>query len=444
MTRGGGSGSRRGRGSRDPGAVRRGWAPLAPPCEAPTRPGTRPPRRSRAGLRRVAAAAAAAMSPGKPGAGGAGTRRTGGRRRRRRRRLEAVTQAPGLGRTAGPGSRVPGTFQGARGMKPAAREARPPPRSPGLRWALPPLLLLLRLGQVSRRVVGAGAGVVVAGAGGREEGGAPGLEAPAPARARPDCGIGADGRGGVGGLRVPGALPSWRPASRAGDPALSPAPASPKEGGGLGGPGWGDPEPRRGRPPRGLQAVSGPAQPRAGHIWRARARLARPERPEGACLRGAPTAEPGRPGGAAADLRPGLRGPRGGAEGPRPAGSPGRGRGRGGWWARRGASGPRALLLGKVAAPGEGGFSQACLRATVLLPEKLPAFPGCLIRALWAPAFPTPPPSPPPRALFSSFAFQIMRCLAFWRSIPLKSAVSPSWCSHRVRQGSRAMSPFHR
>lgn len=90
-----------------------------------------------------------------------------------------------------------------------------------------------------------------------------------------------------------------------------------------------------------------------------------------------------------------------------------------------------ALLLGKVAAPGEGGPSQACLRATVLLPEKLPAFPGCLIRALWAPAFPTPP-----CALFSSFAFQIMLCLAFWRSIPLKSAVSPSWCSQGVRQGS--------
>uniref|UniRef100_A0A8P0NP06 Receptor-type tyrosine-protein phosphatase eta n=1 Tax=Canis lupus familiaris TaxID=9615 RepID=A0A8P0NP06_CANLF len=33
-------------------------------------------------------------------------------------------------------------------MKRAAREARPPPRSPGLRWALPPLLLLLRLGQM--------------------------------------------------------------------------------------------------------------------------------------------------------------------------------------------------------------------------------------------------------------------------------------------------------
>lgn len=161
MTRGGGSGSRRSRRSRDQGAARGGWAPLAPPREAPARPGTRPSRGSRARLRRVAAtaAAAAAMSPGKPGAGGAGTRRTGWRRRRRRRRLEAATRAPGLGRTAGPDSRVPGTFQGARGMKRAAREARPPPRSPGLRWALPPLLLLLRLGQVSGRVgPGAGAG----------------------------------------------------------------------------------------------------------------------------------------------------------------------------------------------------------------------------------------------------------------------------------------------
>ncbi|XP_508422.6 receptor-type tyrosine-protein phosphatase eta isoform X2 [Pan troglodytes] len=147
MTRGGGSGSSRG--SRDRGAARWGWAPLAPPREAPARSGTRPPRGSRARLRRVAAAAAAAaMSPGKPGAGGAGTRRTGWRRRRRRRRQEAATTVPGLGRTAGPDSRVRGTFQGARGMKPAAREARLPPRSPGLRWALPLLLLLLRLGQI--------------------------------------------------------------------------------------------------------------------------------------------------------------------------------------------------------------------------------------------------------------------------------------------------------
>ncbi|XP_070284115.1 receptor-type tyrosine-protein phosphatase eta [Myotis yumanensis] len=88
------------------------------------------------------------MSRGKPGAGGAGTRRTGWRRRRRRRWLEAAIGAPRLGRTAGPDSRGPGTFQGARGMKPAAREARPPRRSPGLRWALPLLLLLCRLGQI--------------------------------------------------------------------------------------------------------------------------------------------------------------------------------------------------------------------------------------------------------------------------------------------------------
>ncbi|XP_069326670.1 receptor-type tyrosine-protein phosphatase eta [Eulemur rufifrons] len=150
MTRGGGSGSSRSRGSRDPDAAREGWAPLAPPREAPARSGTRPPRGSRARLRRVAAAAAAAaMSPGKPGAGGAATRRTGWRRRRRRRRQEEAITVPGLRRTAGPDPRVPGTIQGARGMKPAAREARLPQRSPGLRWALPLLLLLLlRQGQM--------------------------------------------------------------------------------------------------------------------------------------------------------------------------------------------------------------------------------------------------------------------------------------------------------
>ncbi|XP_051039766.1 translation initiation factor IF-2-like [Phodopus roborovskii] len=145
MTRGGGRGSSRGRGSREPGATRGGWASLAPPREAPACLGPRPLRAKRARLRRVAAAAAAAMSPGKPGAGGAGTRRTGWRRRRRRRWPEAETREPGFGHTAG---RVPGTFQGAQGMKPAALETRSPPRSPGLRWALLPLLLLLRLGQV--------------------------------------------------------------------------------------------------------------------------------------------------------------------------------------------------------------------------------------------------------------------------------------------------------
>ncbi|XP_053529058.1 receptor-type tyrosine-protein phosphatase eta isoform X2 [Artibeus jamaicensis] len=146
MTRRGGSGSRRSRGSRDPVAAHGGWAPLAPPREAPARPGTGPLRDRCAGPSR--GAAAAAMSPGKPGAGGAGTRRTGWRRRRRRRWLQAASGAPGLGRTAGPDSRGPDTFQSARGMKPAAREARPPRRPSRLRWALPPLLLLCRLGQI--------------------------------------------------------------------------------------------------------------------------------------------------------------------------------------------------------------------------------------------------------------------------------------------------------
>ncbi|XP_045433368.1 receptor-type tyrosine-protein phosphatase eta isoform X2 [Pipistrellus kuhlii] len=148
MTRRAGSGSRRSRrGSRGPVAAHRGWAPLAPPRGSPARPGTRPSRDRLVGP--GLEAAAAAMSRGKPGAGGAGTRRTGWRRRRRRRRLEAaIAGAPRLGRTAGPDSRGPGALQGARGMKPAAREARPPRRSPGLRWALPPLLLLCRLGQI--------------------------------------------------------------------------------------------------------------------------------------------------------------------------------------------------------------------------------------------------------------------------------------------------------
>ncbi|XP_036883836.1 receptor-type tyrosine-protein phosphatase eta [Sturnira hondurensis] len=146
MTRRGGSGSRRSRGSRDPVAAHGGWAPLAPPREALARPGTGPLRDRCAGPSR--GAAAAAMSPGKPGAGGAGTRRTGWRRRRRRRWLQAASGAPGLGRTAGPDSRGRDTFQSARGMKPAAREARPPRRSSRLRWALPPLLLLCRLGQI--------------------------------------------------------------------------------------------------------------------------------------------------------------------------------------------------------------------------------------------------------------------------------------------------------
>lgn len=290
MTRGGGSGSRWSRRSRDQGAARGGWAPLAPPREAPARPGTRPSRGSRARLRRVAAAAAAAaaMSPGKPGAGGAGTRRTGWRRRRRRRRLEAATRAPGLGRTAGPDSRVPGTFQGARGMKRAAREARLPPRSPGLRWALPPLLLLLRLGQVSGPV-GPGAGV----GGGRARRVGAGLASPAPARVCPVGGVCGRWRG-ARGLRAPPLEGGSQEPSQPRAPATEPLPRCSVQRGGIRGPGV--PVASQWKPPRWLQAVSGPALPRAGHIWPARARLARPRLPEGACLRRALVAERGRPG----------------------------------------------------------------------------------------------------------------------------------------------------
>lgn len=74
-----------------------------------------------------------------------------------------------------------------------------------------------------------------------------GLAAPAPARVRPACGD----RGRWRGVRVLGAPRCWRPASRAGDRALSPAAAYAREGGGLRGPGC--PEPPRGRPRAGCR-----------------------------------------------------------------------------------------------------------------------------------------------------------------------------------------------
>lgn len=126
--------------------------------------------------------------------------------------------------------------------------------------------------------------------------------------------------------------------------------------------------------PRGLQAVSGPALTRAGHIWPARARLASPRRPEGACLWRAPDAEPGGPGRAAADLRPGLRGPEGPGRRAAAAAAGSRGRvGRRAAGSGRGAGPPGRgrCFWGKFPAWGEGGHSQACLRATVLFPEKL-------------------------------------------------------------------------
>lgn len=277
MTRRGGSGSRRSRGSRGPVAAHGGWAPLAPPRESPARPGTRPSRDRLVGPSLVAAAAA--MSRGKPGAGGAGTRRTGWRRRRRRRRLEAAIGAPRLGRTAGPDSRGPGTFQGARGMKPAAREARPTRRSPGLRWALPPLLLLCRLGQVSGRGPGGG------GREGGREGGRGRTGIPGTCLRCPPAGLGVRGPEswspppeGLAGTRRP-----YRP------PSPLPGRLAPEGGRRAPGPGV------RGASPRTPPLAPGglwPALPRTGPArggWRgrvcrgrrARSRPTRPAGPEG-------------------------------------------------------------------------------------------------------------------------------------------------------------------
>lgn len=371
MTRGGGSGSRRGRGSRDPVAAHGGWAPLAPPREAPARSGTRPPRGRRAGPRRVAAAAAA-MSPGKPGAGGAGTRRTGWRRRRRRRRLEAAGRAPGLGRSAGPDSRGPGTFQGARGMKPAAREARPPRRSLGLRWALPPLLLLCRLGQVSGRGPGRG------------------WRAGRSWHLRHLPAVLARGVRRGARARVLGPSPGGRAGTWPASPP-SPFPACPAPEGGRRAPG----SRGAGAPPAAAPRAPGrlwPALPGPGAVWPAR--LARPRRPEGACVPRAPRAERG---------RPGLQGPRGRAEGQRRrpgrgAGPPGRG---------RGARPPgKGTASGASSHPGREGRSPASLQRTVPFPGRRLASLGvyfvlCGLRS-------------PPTALCSRFAFQIMLRLAIW------------------------------
>lgn len=385
MTRGGGSRSRR---SRDQGAERGGWAPLAPPCEAPARPGTRPPRCSPARLRRVAAAAAAAaMSPGKPGAGGAGTRRTGWRRRRRRRRLEAATRAPGLGRTAGPDSRVPGTFQGARGMKQAAREARPPPRSPRLRWALPPLLLLLRLGQVSW--VGPGGGGARGGWGRDWQ----------PLHL-PGCALPA-GIGGGGGGSASSGPPAAGGRPRA--PATEPFPRLPRTRGrvvGFGVPG------ARSLPVAGPARAAGRLWPGPDPSWSHLAGAGPARQPEAAgggvfaegSRRGAGRAWPSR-------SRPPTR--PAGARGAGPKGSGG-GRGEpgqsrapgGGQWERRGASGQRALLLGKVPSLGRRWPLAGVPPGDGPLPGEAACFPGCLIRALWAPA---PSPPPPPCFLASLF-----------------------------------------
>lgn len=138
--------------------------------------------------------------------------------------------------------RGPGTFQGAQGMKPVAREARPPRRSPGLRWALPLLLLLCRLGQVSGRGPGRG-----------------GTGIPGTCPRRPPAGRGRRARARV--LIAPlleGSREGAGSALHAGERAPSPAARYRRAGRGLQGPGVPS---ASGWKPRGLQAISGPFFP---------------------------------------------------------------------------------------------------------------------------------------------------------------------------------------
>lgn len=180
----------------------------------------------------------------------------------------------------------------------------------------------------------------------------------APARAYPPGGFRGRGRGsGSSDPRIPGRRLAGTPAGLARRRSI-PFPAA-QDRGREAGSGFRGARASRGKPPRGLQAVPGPALPGAGHIWRARARLASRRRPEGACLRRSGDAEPG---GLAepmpTDLRPGLQGP----EGRR--GRQGRARR---WavgpWARRGTPGRGRCSWGKFPGRGKGGRTLAFLKA---------------------------------------------------------------------------------
>lgn len=164
----------------------------------------------------------------------------------------------------------------------------------------------------------------------------------------------------------------------------------------------------QGKPPRWLQAVSGPALPGAGHIWPARARLARPRRPEGACLRRALVAERGRPGRARPTSDPACRGPRGRADRQRRRpGEPGQGRVRALRAEGTASVGGESPARSKVAPRKLSSRRRSPSRRNCLLPW---AFISCFVGA-----------GSPRTALFSSFAFQILLCLAFWRPTFLKA-----------------------
>lgn len=88
-------------------------------------------------------------------------------------------------------------------------------------------------------------------------------------------------------------------------------PGCPTADGGCGSRGPGVPAASHWKRPLWLQAASSPALPGAGHICTARARLARPKRPEGGVFAKGPRRGTERPGRATAVLRPGLQGPEG-------------------------------------------------------------------------------------------------------------------------------------
>ncbi|MEJ1278421.1 hypothetical protein NN561_009343 [Cricetulus griseus] len=218
-------------------------------------------------------------------------------------------------------------------MKPAALETRPPPRSPGLRWAL---LLLLRLGQVSLRV---GLGVWW------EDAGQTGIPCTCPCVTRSRITRpGAVDRGAESLPPPGGRWGSW-PASRSRHRAPSPAAGCQGEGVILG--------PQRcPRGPRRLCVVA-PAWA-AGRSWSHLASAGPARAPEAAgggvfaegCGCGAGPAWPNR--GRPPTWLGGARGLGRKGSGGGPVLGNRAWRRAVGWWAKRGTSGWRALFVGKV------------------------------------------------------------------------------------------------
>lgn len=197
-----------------------------------------------------------------------------------------------------------------------------------------------------------------------------GLASPAPARCAPPAGFGGGGEGPESSEP-----PSWRglvgtPAGLA-RPTPSPFPGCPGPEGGRRDRGPGVPIASPWKPPRGSRPSL--ARPFPGLVPSGRRGPARPPEAAGGGVfaegsrRGAEPAWP--------TSDPACRGPRGRAEGQGCAVGE--------------AQGLRAegTALGQVPSPGKRWPSRRARH----LPREAAGFPGCLIRALWAPALPPPP-----------------------------------------------------